>query len=85
MSETAALTLEVSQELKDKITRLAEATGRTPSTALSRDIEAAVDHQLWMLSEIEKSQEDFRQGRTVSHADAMERIRATIERHRPLE
>lgn len=46
-------------------------------------MEAFLDRELEMLDAIERSQEDFRHGRTVSHEDAMARIRATIEKNRP--
>jgi predicted transcriptional regulator len=82
MAKTAALTLRVSQDVKDKLARLAAETDRTPSAVAQRALSSYLDHQLWMLEEIEKGREDFRQGRTVSHEDAMARIRATLAKHR---
>ena len=83
MSKTATLNLRVSESLKSKLGRFAEQTHRTPSAVAERAMEAFLDRELEMLEAIDQSMEDFRHGRTVSHEDAMERIRATIERHRP--
>ncbi|MBJ7486473.1 hypothetical protein [Brevundimonas sp.] len=82
MAKTAALTLRVSQEVKDKLARLAAETDRTTSAVAQRALSDYLDHQLWMLDEIEKSREDFRQGRTVTHAEAMARIDAIMTKHR---
>ena len=83
MAKTAALTLRVSEQLKEKLVRLAAETDRTPSAVAQRALDAYVDHQLWMLDEIEKSREDFRQGRTVPHDEVMRKVRETIARHKP--
>lgn len=85
MSKTASLNLRVSETLKAKLGRFAERTHRTPSAVAERAMEAFLDRELEMLDAIERSQEDFRHGRMVSHEDAMARIRATIEQHRPSE
>ena len=82
MAKTATLTLRVTQETKDKLTRLAEETDRTPSALAQRALDAYVDHQLWMMEEIEAAREDFRTGNTVSHEDAMARIAQTLAKHR---
>lgn len=81
MTKAATLTLRVSEELKDKLSKLAEQTQRTPSALANKALTAFVDHQLWMLAEIDKSLEDFEEGRTVTHEEAMARLRATIARH----
>ncbi len=85
MAKTAALNLRVSESLKLKLGQFAELTHRTPSAVAERAMEAFLDRELEMFEAIEQSQEDFRQGRTVSHEHAMARIRATIEKHRPKE
>ena len=82
MAKTAALTLRVSQALKDKLTRLAAETDRTPSAVAQRALDSYLDHQLWMLEEIETSREDFRQGRTVSNGDVMRQAREIIAQHK---
>jgi predicted transcriptional regulator len=74
MAKTAALTLRVSQDVKDKLARLAEETDRTPSAVAQRALSAYLDHQLWMLEEIEKSRQDFREGRTVPNDEVMRQV-----------
>jgi predicted transcriptional regulator len=82
VAKTAALTLRVSQALKDKLARLALETDRTPSAVAERALDSYLDHQLWMLEEIEKSREDFRQGRTVPHEEVMRQAREIIAKHK---
>ena len=81
MAKTATLTLRISEDVKQKLARLAAETDRTPSAVAQRGLKAYVDHQLWMLAEIDKSLEDFEEGRTVTHEEAVARIKATIARH----
>jgi predicted transcriptional regulator len=85
MAKTAALNLRVSESLKLKLGQFAERTHRTPSAVAERVMEVFLDRELEMLAAVEQSEDDFRHGRTVSHEDAMVRIRATIEKHRPKE
>ncbi len=80
MSKSATLTLRVTEDLKQKLTRLAAETDRTPSAVAQRGLEAYLDRQLWMLEEIEISREDFRQGRTAPHEDVMRDARDIVGR-----
>lgn len=82
MAKTAALTLRVSQDVKDKLTRLAVETDRTPSAVAQRALSAYVDHQLWMLEEIDKSREDFRQGRTATNDEVMRQVDEILAKHK---
>ncbi len=81
MPKSATMTLRVTEDLKAKISRLAEETDRTPSAVAQRGLSAYVDQQLWMLAEVDRSLEDFADGRVVSHDDAMARVRQTLARH----
>ncbi len=83
MAKTATLNLRVSEALKDKLGQFAERTHRTPSSVAERAMDAFLDREMEMLEAIDQSMEDFREGRFVSHDDAMARVRATIDRHRP--
>lgn len=85
MSKTATLSLRLTPELKDKLGQLARESDRTPSAIAQQGLSEYVEQRLWMLSEIDKSIEDFRDGRTVSHEDAVTRIRATLARHEKAE
>ncbi len=82
MAKTAALTLRVSQDLKDKLTRLAAETDRTPSAIAQRALNAYLDHHIEMLEEVEKSREDFRQGRTATNDEVMRRADEILARHK---
>lgn len=82
MSKTAAMTLRLTPELKSKLADLAAKTDRTPSAVAQRVLGDYVDHQLWIIEEIEKSREDFRQGRTATHEDVMRQAREIIKRNK---
>lgn len=82
MAKTAALTLRVTPELKDKLTRLAGETDRTPSAVAQRALDAYLDYHIEMLDEVEKAREDFRQGRTVTHEDVMRDAAEIVARHK---
>lgn len=81
MTKSATLTLRISQDLKGKLGELAEKTQRTPSALANRVLTAFVDHELEIMAGIERSLDDVKNGRTVSHEAAMRRIRATIAKH----
>ena len=85
MAKTATLNLRVSESLKSRLNLFAEKTQRTPAAVAERAVEAFLDRELEMIEAVERSREDFLNGRTVSHDEAMARIRATIEKHRPAE
>lgn len=82
MAKTATLTLRVSPDLKDRLARLAAGTDRTTSAVAQRALQAYVDYHIEMLDAVEKSREDFRQGRTVSHEEAMARIDEILVRRK---
>ncbi|WP_298745331.1 CopG family ribbon-helix-helix protein [uncultured Brevundimonas sp.] len=81
MSKSATMSLRLTHELKEKLGQLARETDRTPSAIAQQGLSEYVDQRLWMLSEIDKSIEDFKEGRTVPHTEAVARIHATIARY----
>lgn len=81
MSKSATMSLRLTHELKDKLGQLARETDRTPSAIAQQGLSEYVDQRLWMLAEIDKSIEDFKEGRTVPHHEAVARIQATIARY----
>jgi predicted transcriptional regulator len=81
MPKTATLTLEVSQDLKDRLDLLAEKTSRTPDALVDTAVTGFVDRELEYLKGIEEDLEDFRTGNVVSHEEAMRRIRETIAKY----
>ena len=82
MAKTAALTLRVSQALKDKLARMAAETDRTPSAIAQRALDAYLDYHIEMLEEVEKGRDDFRQGRTVPNAEVMRQVDEILARHK---
>ncbi len=82
MAKTAALTLRVTQETKDKLARMAAETDRTPSAVAQRALDAYLDYHLAMVEDIERSREDFRQGRTVPHEEVMRQADEIIARQK---
>jgi len=82
MAKTAALTLRVTQDLKDKLNRLAAETDRTPSAVAQRALDSYLDYHIQMLEEVERSREDFRQGRTVPHEEVMRQAGEILARHK---
>ena len=83
MAKNATLNLRVSESLKTRLGVFAERTRKTPSAVAERAMEAFLDREMEMLETVDQSMEDFTQGRSVSHEEAMARIRTTIAKHRP--
>ncbi|MES2862109.1 MAG: hypothetical protein V4701_11590 [Pseudomonadota bacterium] len=82
MAKTAALTLRVSQDLKDKLIRLAADTDRTPSAVAQRALQAYVEYHIEMLDAVEASREDFRQGRTHTNEEVRRDATEILARHK---
>lgn len=82
MSKAHDLTFSVSEEVQQKLAQLAAQMDQTPSAVAGRALEAYVDHQLWMLEEIEQGREDFRQGRTMPHDEVMQQADAILARYK---
>ena len=83
MAKTATLTLDVSEELSAALKALAAETDRTPAATAEQALQAYVDHQRWIIGEIEAARESIREGRSVSHEEAMACSRAILDSHRP--
>lgn len=81
MPKTATLTLEVSQDLKDRLGRYAEQTQRSPSAVAEEGLAAFLDSEMEMQAALDAAEEDFRTGNVVSHEEAMRRIRETIAKY----
>lgn len=79
MSETGTLSVRLQNTTKEQLGRLAAYTSRTKSFLASEAITAYVARELDIVEGIERGIEDMKAGRTVSHADAMARLRSTVE------
>jgi predicted transcriptional regulator len=81
MGKSAVITVRVSSELKDRLVALANQTRRTSSFLAAEAIAGFVESESEILASIERARDDVREGRTLSHDDAMARFRSTIEKN----
>ena len=79
MSSSETLTIRLPNTTKEQLGRLAAHTNRTKSFLASEAISAYVVRELGIVEGIACGLDDMKEGRTVSHADAMARLRATVE------
>jgi predicted transcriptional regulator len=79
MSGTDTLTIRLATTTKDQLGQLAAQTNRSKSYLAGEAIATYVAREMEIISGIERGLEDMRAGRTVSHADAMARLRATVD------
>ncbi|MGE0502318.1 MAG: CopG family ribbon-helix-helix protein [Rhizobiaceae bacterium] len=78
MSET--VTVRLSGETKQKLAELAGHTRRTKSFLAGEAIADYVDRELAIVAGIQRGLDDAEAGRVTPHAEAMRRLRSTIER-----
>jgi len=79
MSVSTTMTIRLDPALKAKLGKLAEETRRSRSFLAVEAVEAYVDRELAILEGIEQGLSDVEAGRTISHEDAMARLRKSIE------
>lgn len=78
MTETTTMTIRVTTELKDRLGRLAHDTRRSRSFLAAEAVTDYVTREQAIIDGIKRGIADADAGRTVSHEDAMKRLRATI-------
>ena len=87
MPESTTMTIRVSNELKERLGRLAHDTRRSKSFLAAAAVAAYVDRELEIIDGIRRGLADVNAGvnaganagRVVSHGDAMDEIDAAIE------
>lgn len=79
-SET--LTVRLSPEIKARPESLSLHTRRTKSFLAGEAINGYVERELAIVQAVHRGLDDFEEGRTTSHEDAMRRLRATVDRTR---
>lgn len=79
MPESTTMTIRVSNELKERLGRLAQDTRRSRSFLAAEAVSAYVDRELAIVDGIRRGLADVKTGRIVAHADAMAEIDAAIE------
>ncbi len=73
------LTVRLSQEVKDQLTRLSETTKRTRSFLAAEAISSYVAREIQIVERIRRGFADMEVGRLVPHSDAMAEIAVLIE------
>ncbi|WP_421577939.1 CopG family ribbon-helix-helix protein [Shinella sp. M31] len=78
MSSTT-MRIRVSTDLKERLDRLAADTRRSRSFLAAEAVEAYVARELAIVDGINEGLADIRNGRTVTHDDAMAELNAAID------
>ena len=78
MSSTT-MTIRVSVDLKEKLDRLAVDTRRSRSFLAAEAVSAYVARELAIVEGVNQGLEDVRQGRTVSHEEALSELASIID------
>lgn len=73
------MTIRVSMDLKERLDRLAAGTRRSRSFLAAEAVEAYVARELAIVDGINEGLADIRNGRTVTHDDAMAELNAAID------
>jgi len=73
------MTIRVSTDLKERLDRLAADTRRSRSFLAAEAVEAYVARELAIVDGINEGLADIRNGRTVTHDDAMAELNAAID------
>lgn len=76
---STTMTIRVSADLKEKLDRLAADTRRSRSFLAAEAVSAYVARELAIVEGVNQGLEDVRQGRTVSHEEAMSELASLIE------
>lgn len=80
MPTTTTITVRVSPEIKEQLSRLAEATKRSSAFLAGEAVTRYVGRELEIVEGILLGMEDARTGNTVSHEEAMAEIWAMLDR-----
>ena len=78
MPASTTLTIRLTPEAKEQLSRLAAATRRTKSFLAAEAISRFVAREAEIIEGVERGLADMRAGRVVPHDEAMARLEATI-------
>ncbi|WP_312418313.1 CopG family ribbon-helix-helix protein [Shinella sp.] len=76
---TTTMTIRVSEDLKERLDRLAADTRRSRSFLAAEAVEAYVTRELAIVDGINAGVDDVEGRRTVAHDDAMAELKAVID------
>jgi predicted transcriptional regulator len=78
MPASTTLTIRLTPEAKEQLSRLAEVTHRTKSFLAAEAISRYVARESKLVEGVERGLADMKAGRVVPHDEAMARLEATI-------
>lgn len=79
MAASTTMTIRVSPELKESLTRLSQVTRRSNSFLAGEAVATYVARELEIVVGIQRGIEDVKAGRVISHDQAMTELFAAIE------
>jgi predicted transcriptional regulator len=78
MPASATLTIRLTPEAKERLSRIAAATHRTKSFLAAEAIGRYVEREAEIIEGVERGLADMKAGRLAPHEEAMARLEATI-------
>lgn len=78
MPGSTTMTIRVSNDVKERLGRLADSTRRSKSFLAAEAVADYVDRELGIIEGIQRGLDDVKAGRVVPHADAMDEVDAAI-------
>jgi predicted transcriptional regulator len=78
MNASTTMTIRVSQDVKDKLGRLADETRRSRSYLAAEAVSAYVERELEIIEGVQRGLADVEAGRVVPHDAAMDQLDAMI-------
>lgn len=82
MSATTTMTIRVPLETKERLDRLSQNTRRSRSFLAAEAVTRYVESEADIVDGILRGIEDMKEGRTVSHEDAMDELQAIVDEAR---
>jgi predicted transcriptional regulator len=79
MADSTTMTIRLSNDLKERLGRLAHGTRRSKSFLAAEAVSAYVERELEIVDGVERGLADVKAGQVVSHAEAMAEIDAVID------
>lgn len=79
MGSRTTLSIQISDDIAEKLDRLARDTGRSKASLAADALAAYLDREIEIVNGILQGLEDVEADRTVSHDDAMAEIDAVLE------
>ncbi len=79
MTASTTMTIRISSEVKEKLTRLAHDTRRSKSYLAAEAVSAYVERELEIIEGIQRGLSDIEAGHVVTHDEAMAEIAGVIE------